>query len=375
MKAIDKRGLNISKCHVLCIAMTPADNTAIVAGCVDGSIQMWGEKRSFGKPISVVREAHTDEVTAVKLCSDSRHMFSRSSDGSMKAWDIRKFKEAIHVWGDIPLPFLGGGSSSIGLSPNDRLVFTGVANASTPSSSSNNSLNFYSTDSFEVKHTLTFPSLSLGPVAWPQELDQLVVGCADGSILMLYDPGISRKGALLFISRMPAQPRNDPIGHKEPIFVPEDFASQNFKELRDGGLRKVNPRSSQGIVTQQKTIPPIRPSVGFRGMEVTTRETFAEQAKGDNRSRPTILDEDPVEVLRSYDALVKADPRYVDRAYKHTQPSPILDWSMEATEGEQRLDEISICPKCGLKMCCCGFMASQNEEGDQDTNNKRRKQQ
>ncbi|KAF4729046.1 WD repeat-containing protein 70, partial [Perkinsus olseni] len=59
----------------------PYDGGFIVAGCSDGSLQLFNERKRYGKADMIARTAHTDVVTSVNVLEDGQRMLSRSLDG------------------------------------------------------------------------------------------------------------------------------------------------------------------------------------------------------------------------------------------------------------------------------------------------------
>lgn len=73
------------------------------------------------------------------------------------------------------------------------------------------------------------------------------------------------------------------------------------------------------------------------------------------------VEPDSQKVLLAYEpqasaAKKTADSFSIDRVYAVTQPTKILDYSMEESEGDRRMRERlsgDFCRKCGMKICRC----------------------
>jgi hypothetical protein len=51
---VDKRNLNSAgQCRVTCASFAEYSAKFVVAGCSDGSLQLWNERKAYGKPDKV----------------------------------------------------------------------------------------------------------------------------------------------------------------------------------------------------------------------------------------------------------------------------------------------------------------------------------
>lgn len=360
MKAVDKRNLNIAgQCRVTAASWAPSSAKFVVAGCSDGSLQLWNERKVYGKPDKVVRDAHApgSEISGLVVYRNECSMISRGMDGSMKLWDIRKFKSPVHIWENLPNDVVGLG---LCLNPDETMVVTGTSSVSTHAT-------------VEVFNCVTFESVSSIPltasastvikrekgfgvakVLWPEELNQLILGCTDGTIRMFYDPIYSKKGALLFAHRPGLSRRAAFEGFQAPVFTMDNLPA-GYKETRFGKLRKVRPREKDDLPERhfnRSRLAPAAPASFLSGKTAGTVSTVA--------PLPLTTKEDPVESIRAYAAKAEAEPIFVTQAYSKAQPKPILDYSMETGDDEQLVSSGNRCPRCGLKLCQCGYMTLAN---------------
>ncbi|KAL8447540.1 hypothetical protein Emed_004328 [Eimeria media] len=129
LKAIDRRGANSNACTCCCCLYTPTAADVIVAGCSDGSLQLWGnaEKRKvFHRPDQIIRDAHplqqqqqqqqqrrrfmgmeetTDMgcgVAAMVFAPDDRSLYTRGLDGRLCLFDLRKFVSPVFSVDSLP---------------------------------------------------------------------------------------------------------------------------------------------------------------------------------------------------------------------------------------------------------------------------------
>eukprot|EP00923_Selenidium_pygospionis_P044323 GHVN01076597.1.p1 GENE.GHVN01076597.1~~GHVN01076597.1.p1 ORF type:complete len:471 (-),score=70.17 GHVN01076597.1:973-2385(-) len=191
LKAVDKRNLNISSCFVLAAAWGPTTANCIVGGCSDGSLQLWNQKRQYGKPDAIVRQAHkinedTSEsgVCGVKVLRDDKTVISRGMDATMKVWDLRKFKQPVHVWASLPI---SDPKTNIALSPNQDMVLTGTQ------TEAGGTVEVFNLPSYSRETTLKLPTGAV-KVEWGEEINQVMIGSTDGTMRMKYDPAISQRG-------------------------------------------------------------------------------------------------------------------------------------------------------------------------------------
>eukprot|EP00919_Chromeraceae_sp_WS-2016_P053915 GHVR01128018.1.p1 GENE.GHVR01128018.1~~GHVR01128018.1.p1 ORF type:complete len:422 (+),score=138.63 GHVR01128018.1:106-1371(+) len=127
-KIIDKRGINICNCHVLSAVYRP-DGKIIVAGCNDGSIQLFNEKRFSNKPEKVIRGeiGHSTDVVAVKFSCDANYLISRDTN-TVKLWDMRQLKTPLVTRAGLPH---GVHKSSVGFSPCNKMIYVACGSINT----------------------------------------------------------------------------------------------------------------------------------------------------------------------------------------------------------------------------------------------------
>ncbi|KAL6516219.1 hypothetical protein OROGR_019524 [Orobanche gracilis] len=97
----------------------------IAGGIGDGSIQIWNIKAGWGsRPDIHVGNSHTDDISGLRFSSDGLILLSRSFDATMKVWDLRKMKEALHVFDDLPNNYA---QTNAAFSPGEQLFLTGTS--------------------------------------------------------------------------------------------------------------------------------------------------------------------------------------------------------------------------------------------------------
>lgn len=77
-----------------------------------------------GSAKHVAKNAHPPgtEISDIKMLRDAASLLTRGADDTLKLWDIRLLKQAVHVW-DVPASHT---HTRMCVSPNEDLVLTGV---------------------------------------------------------------------------------------------------------------------------------------------------------------------------------------------------------------------------------------------------------
>ena len=342
MKCLDARGVGGSAVGVYCLdwscsVQTPA---LAIAGCCDGSIQLFEESKVFkhGKPFSAQRRAHDGAVVGIKILTGSL-VASRGEDGFLRFWDHRKFVKIgikqseriglIHELGGLP----GVGSISVS-NGHPMILIIGCENGKiigvrVPDSS------LVPPILFEV----CIPTPSVTATLYHPILNQIIAATSDGHVYFFYDRSQSKGGALLFEKgghQSIKQSNKVPTG---PVYsVEELLASGDFRESKKGNIRQVEDPH------WEKRQAEIR-SLKGREDHMPLRTRYQEQ--------------DIQEALtRGVDN--RSDQLFTN-AYTDTQPKTLLDYTNESTPADELLRKRPVCPKCGLKICTCGYLRDLEE--------------
>src|SRR4051812_6507779 len=65
-----------------------------------------------------------------------------------------------------------------------------------------------------VKQIGVVKGCSVGPIIWHEKINQIIVGCGDGTSRIFYDPQYSHNGALLCVTKAPRE--KDPNDFESP---------------------------------------------------------------------------------------------------------------------------------------------------------------
>mmetsp|Transcript_112833 Transcript_112833/g.224477 ORF Transcript_112833/g.224477 Transcript_112833/m.224477 type:complete len:736 (+) Transcript_112833:67-2274(+) len=372
LKTLDKRNVCIGGgsgrtggLHPTCCVLSPTDGKKIVGGCSDGSLQLFFEKARYQKPDKILRTAHAapvSDATFIREGNQTNLLASRSLDNTMKVWDLRMFSDQrgpVKCFDGLPHEH-----EKIGLcaSPDGKHLVTAIAPKR--GAMGDASILIYDAKNFSLKRNIRLEKKAAVRFLWPQELNQLVVSTSSGDVVMLYNPSISVKGALHFVGK---RTKSKPLSMVEdtgmgPIFNMTD--RDDIKKFFDTGsgnmqrIRRIEARQAQ------KTIKPYQPptheagSATARGAENLAFAAAVHKSGAQQLGLASASQKEPdsQKALLSYASKADGDQSLFGRAYQTTQPEKLLDWSVDKSEGDKRMEEAmkgDFCRKCGQKVCRC----------------------
>ena len=250
--------LGVSAC-----AWSP-DGSMIAGGVSDGSIQIWSTKSNFAsaavgqvappraqmqaqqhwtyatRPVGTAKGAHAagedGAVTALRFRRDGTTLASRSCDGTLKLWDVRRLQAPLHVAEGLPASCPQAG---LVFSPDEGLVLTTLSDGR---EGTTGGIAFFETATLKFVRRLGVPAAAAGPLAWHPKLNQLFVGTggrSSGACRVLYDPEFSEKGALLCVARAPRlKDAQDLIPRAEAAYERPEQAGGGRKRQREQQVAK-----------------------------------------------------------------------------------------------------------------------------------------
>lgn len=368
LKCVDPRGVCLGGAagrtgglHPTCCAYSPVSAKYRVAGCSDGSVQVFLEKPRYQKPDIVLRKAHTDVVTDVSFIKQGgvdNVMVTRSLDDTMKLWDCRMLSDAKGPLKSFTDLHAGHEKAGVCASPDGKYLCVGTA--AQRNAIGKAALCIYDLSTLKQVRCLNFGARSPVRVAWPADLNQLVVSTTSGEIVMLYSPTHSDKGALHFVGKHARRKDTHQVeGTTAPqIFMMTDREDiQKFYSTGHGNMSRIRAGEARH---SQKTLTPARPPQQD-GALAASREACDFQAAvlkagakrlGFNSARGT--EQDSQRALLAQDAKIGKSDSLMGSAYLKNQAP--LDWSVEESEGDQRMQLAQggdFCRKCGQKVCRC----------------------
>jgi len=354
LKCVDRRNVCTggSGTAPTCCAYHPDSGKKIVAGCTDGSIQLFNEKPRYVKADTIVRNAHNERITDVKMFGN--YLYTRGFDDCLKQWDLRKFStscKAVRTWGELPNVC---DRTGIAVSPDGSYV---CAARSAMSKDGNGGVSVFNALDGERVRDIDLGKGHVMKLDWHKELNQLMASTTTGNVHVLYNPQKSTKGALLFMARHKSRKSTEKVEIASgPIFSISDGKDwKQIKKYGDGDLYKMRKKEKR---ENQKNPLPKRPGTGDGEYNPQAKSTSLAQQIIKKMGKNTMMQEN------ARDELLKYNDRddigsFVNSAYSHTQPKNLLDHSSQEMEGDKLMATKKICPRCGMKMCGCGYMATQ----------------
>jgi WD40 repeat protein len=286
------------------------NSNLIAAGCDNGSILVWDRRRSFVHVTFKCLNAHLQDesITSLKWSYDSQILASRSTDHTLKLWDIRKFNKCLSSHENIYNHF---SMTNISFSPNDKFIITGVSKLI---NSSDNDVNgkliiFDRNDLSKPLHEIEFNDSVIRTI-WHPKLNQIFTTTNNGLVRIFYDEKRSpMAGVRLCLNRKERKSKNA-----------NDF------------IANINPNTeSTSTSDQTRDIFPEK-------IEEKTKSSSLHQHIIQTIVKPNFIEkEDPrVEILK-HAKEAERNPKWVTPAYVHTQPKPIFQQQLEEEEDEDNL--------------------------------------
>jgi hypothetical protein len=246
----------------------------------------------------------------------------------MKLWDLRNTREPIVAWDGLPN---ASTHTDVCISPDEQFIVTGTSSGMRKGAGRGQLL-FYQRDTLALAKAVEF-DCSVLRIIWHDRIRQIVLGLADNTVRVLYDPKISERGALQCVSK-PA-PRHDPAAEVEfapQVYIPveEDLMKKQMSVEKQ--LRMIKRRErfqEQGRTrapSKNPVMPPVVPGTGGRLGSSTTQFLLRDAGIVNPEA-----EEDPREALLRLDEKTKKNP-YFTRQYLETQPVPIFQQPSEDQE-------------------------------------------
>lgn len=297
------------------------DGKCIVGGIGDGSIQVWNLKPGWGsRPDIHIQKAHADEITGLKFSSDGRILLSRSTDDSLKVWDLRQVKEPLKVFEELPNHYA---QTNVAFSPDEKLFITGTSVER--ESTTGGLLCFFDRAKLElVSRVGISPTCSVVQCAWHPKLNQIFATAGDktqGGTHVLYDPSLSERGALVCVARAPRKKSVDDFEAKPVIHNPHALPLFRDQPTRKRQREKI---LKDPLKSHKPELPMTGP--GFGGRVGTTQGSLLTQylLKQGGLIKETWMEEDPREAILKYADVAAKEPKFIAPAYSQTQPEPVF---------------------------------------------------
>eukprot|EP00898_Chlorokybus_atmophyticus_P000228 jgi/Chlat1/1205/Chrsp115S00742 len=305
-----------------------ADGKLIAGGLADGSLQVWKSGSFMGqRPDFYVAKAHApnEDISCVRFYSDSQTLVSRSCDDTLKIWDLRKFKDPLASFDDLPNIVAQTG---VAFSPDGQLIVTGT---SVTKGGETGALVFFDRAKLELVRRVGVSQGSVVALNWHPRLNQILAGCGDkksGATHVLYDPEVSERGALVCVARAPR--KTSALDMVYAAAAPVVRNPHALPLFRDEPNRKRQREKDRADPTKShKPDMPIS-GPGFGGRLGNSQKSVLTQylMKEAGMKMKSFHDEDPRAAMLKHADEAAKNPMYT-AAYKETQPKPVFDEESE----------------------------------------------
>lgn len=299
------------------------DGLLVAAGCQDGSIQMWDHRKSFVNVSLMLRDAHQNgtDTSSIACGYDNHHFTTRGGDDTLKLWDIRNFKKAVHVATGLFSKFE---MTEACFSPDDRMIVTGT---SMDRGETSGKLVFFEKATFNKICEMEVGSSHVIGAKWHPKLNQMMVGSGDGVVRLYYDPVKSVNGAKLCVVKTATKAKTTQFIATQHIITP--YSLPMFREERQRSTKRQEERARKDPVKSRRPDLPL----GMKGTGgrvaaggSTLHSFMAKQISVKNKDDHI----DPRERILRHAKESEDNPYWIAPAYKKTQPKAIFN-----TEHEQ----------------------------------------
>lgn len=212
-------------------------------------------------------------------------------------------------------------------SPDDKMMITGT---SVKKGQGCGSLVFLERDSLRKLYEFDVIESSVVSCLWHPKLNQIVVGCGNGTTKVYFDPEKSNKGAKLCVGKVKRKAVSKEMPLKDQIITPHSLPM--FREKRFKNKKKVKEADRKDPVKSHRPdLPVTGPGHGGRvtsGMSLSAFvvKNLALEMKDDSHPREAIL---------KHAKAAAEDPYWVSPAYAHTQPRTVFQEEEEEEEDEE----------------------------------------
>lgn len=298
------------------------DGSLIACGCVDGSIQMWDTRKMFVNTVKLLRNAHENgsPVSCVAFSYLGDLIASRSNDETLKLWDLRTFKKPLHVADNLYSRY---DTTSCIFSPDDSMVITGE---SVRKGCTTGKLHFFSTDSFHKVNEIEVTNSHVIRMMWHPKLNQIFIGCGDGTIKVYYDNQRSLRGATLCAYKKRRKVKQVEVVSSQQIISPHVlpmFRTERHKTTK----KKLEKDRLDPVKSRRPDLPISQGSGGRVASSGSTLSSYVIRNLG--LSKKVEDDQDPREAILKYAKEAAENPYWVTPAYKKTQPKTIFQEQTE----------------------------------------------
>ncbi|XP_045594700.1 WD repeat-containing protein 70 [Procambarus clarkii] len=305
------------------------DGLLVACACDDGSIQMWDHRKNFVNVTLNIKNAHTrgSDTSRLVFAYDNKGFATRGGDDTLKLWDMRNTKQAVHIANDLYNRF---GMTDCVFSPNDQILVTGT---SLNRGETSGKLLMYNRNTWEIVKELEVGTSHIVKIIWHPRLNQIMLGCGDGKVRLLYEPKVSHNGAILVVGKHRKRSKQAEVVVSQQVITPH--ALPMFREERHKSTRKLEERDRKDPVKSRQPDLPVG-KAGSGGRVSAGGSTLSSYIIRNMGLRNKVHEEgDPREALLKYAKDAEENPYWVTPAYTKNQPKPVFQ-----DEKETKVEEI-----------------------------------
>ncbi|XP_024083488.1 gastrulation defective protein 1 homolog isoform X2 [Cimex lectularius] len=303
------------------------DGTIIACACVDGSVQLWDRRKAFVNPLKMLRDAHScnTETSSVTFSYGGFLIATRGGDDTLKLWDMRNFKKSLF---EVDNLYSRYSSTNCMFSPNDSLLMTGV---SVEKGESEGKVFFYDTKTLSLSKSLDVCDSHVIQVNWHPRLQQIFMGCGDGTVRAYYGEAKTGRGAQLCAQKNRKKSKQVEVIAAQQIITPH--ALPMFRQEKQKSTRKKLEKERLDPVKSRRPDLPINSGQGGRvAASGSTLSSYVIRNLG--LSKRVDDDQDPREAILRFAKEAEENPYWIAPAYKKTQPKTIFQ--TEATDDKDQ---------------------------------------
>lgn len=305
------------------------DGLLVACACDDGSIQMWDHRKSFVNVAINIKKAHTrgSDTSGLTFAYDNKGFATRGGDDTLKLWDIRNTKTSVHTKEGL---FSRFPMTNCVFSPNDQMVMTGT---SVNKGETAGKVIVIDRNTWNIVREIEVGSSHVVRIIWHPRLNQVMVGCGDGKVRILYEPKISRNGAVLVAGQHKKRSKQAEVVVSQQVITPH--ALPMFREERHKSTRKLEERDRKDPIKSRQPDLPVG-KAGSGGRVSAGGSTLSSYIIRNMGLRNKVHEEgDPREALLKYAKEAAENPYWVTPAYQQNQPQPIFQESDSGSKEEE----------------------------------------
>lgn len=310
------------------------DGKSCAIGCSDGTVKVVDPDAYSIRPIgqSRVFASQDTEITSVTCAPESCHIpliLVRSTDDCLRVFDRRNMYDAVCEMKELPNAVSETNTCFVGES---GACFVTGTSTDRRNGRIRGTLRMFESNTFsEIWRSNTEEEAgSVVSAIWHKELNQLLYGCSDGRVRVLYHPDESHKGVLQALSKSDYRKKHGiaSVGLGE-VYLPSTV-------YRRRGVSGSSGSMSGMPLSRREASEVLKPKhrVGLSPHLLTKSQSLAKQLFSKDISKDWA--QNPREAILRYAEVAERDPVFM-KAYKETQPQTLLaEKTAEQEEEETR---------------------------------------